>query len=196
MDTLLLEELLAMKRHDEEVRARLLNERRLYGVYDQEMQQVHTKHAHRLFEIVAQHGWPGISLVGIEGCRAAWFIAQHAVCTPNEQRSFLNSLNKAVEAGDAPKRLAAFLTDRIRYNEQKPQVYGTVLDWDETRQLSCEIEDLDGLDRRRAEVGLPPFDEDLVKHRIEVEEEGGTPPADMTEYQNRKLEWARSVGWV
>jgi NAD(P)-dependent dehydrogenase (short-subunit alcohol dehydrogenase family) len=37
----------------------------------------------------------------------------------------------ASESGDAPKRQVALLTDRIRFNEDRPQIYGTVFDWNE-----------------------------------------------------------------
>lgn len=196
MNQALFDELLAMKYRDEEVRSRLLGEGRLYGGYDNEMQQVHIDNAEKLAEVISQHGWPGISLVGIEGCRAAWFVAQHALCTPDKQRSFLDALEMASERGDAPKRLVALLTDRIRYNEHKPQVYGTVLDWGDIGELSCEVEDLENLDKRRAEVGLPPFNEDLLMHQREVAAEGGRPPADLAEYRQRKLDWAKSIGWI
>ena len=75
MNQQFLGELLALKQRDLEVRSRLVNEGRLYGDYARDMQQVHRENAHRLNELIAQHGWPTISRVGIEGCRAAWLIA-------------------------------------------------------------------------------------------------------------------------
>lgn len=196
MDQALLNELIAMKRRDEEVRSRLLAEGRLYGVYDEKMQDVHIENAQRLSEIVAKHGWPGISLVGIEGCRAAWFIAQHSICTPDAQRTFLQALDKAADAEEAPRRLVALLTDRIRHNEHRPQVYGTVLDWNDLGELSCEVVNPDQVDQRRAAIGLPPLEEDISKHRNEVLAEGGAPPSDLNAYKQRKLNWAKKVGWI
>ena len=196
MDRQLADELLAMQKRDLDTRARLLELGRLYGDYDPEMQAVHTENARRLKEIVARHGWPGISLVGLEACRAAWLVAQHSICTPELQREFLTLLAQACAAGDVPRRQVAFLTDRIRFNEGKPQLYGTVLDWNEEGELSCEVEDIAGLDARRAEVGLPPFADDLEKHRAEVRAEGGKPPHDYAEYRRKGRAWAESVGWT
>lgn len=196
MNPPLLDELLELKQRDLDTRSRLLKEGRLYGEYAEEMQQVHRENAKRLNEIVSKHGWPGISLVGLEGSRAAWLIAQHSIGTPDLQRRFLTLLAQASEKGDVPKAQVAFLTDRIRFNEQKPQLYGTVLDWNEKGELSCEVEDAVNLDARRKEVGLPPFQEDIEKHRREVEAEGGKPADDWVEYRRKGHQWAKSVGWI
>jgi hypothetical protein len=196
MNQQLLDELSALKQRDADMRSRLLKEGRLYGDYAPEMQQVHRKNAKRLDEIITGHDWPGISLVGLEGCRAAWLIAQHSICTPDLQRKFLASLTKASEMGDAPKILVAFLADRIRFNENKPQIYGTVLDWNEKGELSCDVEDFANLDAKRKEIGLAPFKENLETHNREIESEGGKPPTDFQDYKRKGREWAKSVGWI
>lgn len=196
MNQQVLEQLLAMQRRDIDMRSRLLNEGKLYGDYALEMQQVHRDNAQALDAIASQHGWPGIPLVGLEGCRAAWFIAQHSICTPSLQRRFHTLLTEASERGDAPKAQVAFLTDRIRFNENKPQVYGTVLDWNEQGELDCEIEDAEQVDIRREAVGLGPFRDDLERHRREVEAEGGRPPSDFKRYNEAARRWAKSVGWL
>ncbi len=196
MNQQLLAELLVLKQRDIDTRSRLLREGKLYGGYDSEMQQVHWENAVELDRLVSRYGWPGISLVGLDGSRAAWLIAQHSICTPELQRQFLAILAKASESGDVPKTQVAFLADRIRFNENRPQVYGTVLDWNEKGELSCEVEDPDNLDARRREVGLAPFQQDLEKHRQEVESEGGRPPVDFVEYKQKGREWAKDVGWL
>ena len=193
----LLDELIAMKQRDMDTRSRLVREGRLYDGYAGEMQKVHKENAHRLDELVSQHGWPTISLVGLEGSRAAWLIAQHSICTPDLQRKFLALLAEAAQKAEVPKPQLAFLTDRIRCNENKPQVYGTVLDWDENGELSCVVEDPANLDARRREMGLPGTqDDDLAAYRKQVESEGGGPPRDFAEAKRKRLEWAKSVGWI
>ena len=189
-------ELLALKQRDDEMRSRLVRERRLYEGYAEEMQQVHRENAQRLNEFVEQHGWPGISLVGLEGCRAAWLVAQHAICTPELQRKFHALIGAAAAKGEVPKPQLAYLTDRIRFNEGKPQLYGTVLDWNEQGELSCVVEDAANLDARRAEMGLPPSERDWERCRKETEAEGGRAPRDMTKRRREQLEWAKSVGWL
>jgi hypothetical protein len=134
------EELLAqlenLKQHDIETRNKLLDEGRLYGAYDEEMQKVHRENAEALNEIIEAEGWPGISKVGIDGSRSAWLVAQHAICTPQLQRKFLAFMKKAAESGDVPMKQVAMLTDRIHFNEGKPQLYGTVMDWNEHGELT------------------------------------------------------------
>lgn len=196
MNQQLLAALLALKQRDTDTRSRLLNEGKLYGAYTPEMQEIHRENAYELDRIVSQHGWPGISLVGLEGCRAAWLVAQHAICTPELQRKFLSLLVSASERGDVPGKQVAFLMDRIRFNENKPQVFGTVLDWNEKGELSCNVEDSTHLDARRKAVGLAPFCEDLEKHRAEIELEGGKPPQNFAEYKQQARAWALSVGWL
>ncbi len=196
MNQQLLDELMTLMQRDTDMRNHLLNQERLYGDYALAMQQVHLENATALNEIIAIHGWPGISLVGLEGGRVAWLIAQHSICTPELQRRFLHLLTIASESGDAPKRQVALLTDRIRFNEDRPQIYGTVFDWNEKGELWCDIEDPENLDKRRKAVGLPLYREALDKHSMEVKDEGGRPPQDFAAYKQKGREWALSVGWL
>ena len=195
MNQRVFDSLATLKRRDIEVRSRLLKQGKLYGDYAPEMQQVHCENAFELEKIIAEHGWPGIALVGLQGCQTAWFVAQHSICTPELQRKFLTLLTDAAGRGDAPKKQLAYLEDRIRANENRPQLYGTVLDWNERGELGCDVEDPDNLDARRAQVGLPPYLEELQKHKSEVASEGGKPPKDFAAYKRKARAWAKSVGW-
>lgn len=195
MNKELLEQLIALKDKDASTRQKLLDAGKLYGVYDEEMQQVHRENAQALSDIVSEHGWPGESEVGLEGCRAAWLIAQNSICTPDLQRRFLIYLSMAVEVGNAPKKQVAFLTDRIRYNEGGFSVYGTVLNWDEKGVLGCDLENPYEIDKVRKTLGLPPYEESLEENRIMIEAEGGKPPEDYHAFQQAEQEWAESVGW-
>ena len=195
MNPELVERLRELVERDRATRARLLEASRLYGDYADEMQAVHRDNAIELAGIVTAHGWPGIALVGEAGCRLAWTIAQHSICTPGLQRGFLAALRRAVADGDAPPRQAAMLVDRIRFNEGRPQVYGSVFDWNERGELDCEIENRDDVDARRASVGLPPFAQSLAEQRAAVAAEGGAPPADFAAYRRRQAAWARRAGW-
>lgn len=112
----------------------------------------------RLAEIIAEHGWPGYSLVGEEAEDAAWAIAQHSDQDVDFQKTALQSLTVAVEAGDASPGNLAYLTDRIAVNEGDEQVYGT--------QIACAedgpepvvpIADEASVDERRADASLPPI---------------------------------------
>ncbi len=195
MNKELLSQLENLEQSDIETRNRLLEEGKLYGAYDEEMQKVHRENAEALNKIIEKHGWPGISKVGLEGSQSAWLIAQHAICTPHLQRKFLEYMTRAAQSDDVPMKQIALLTDRIRFNEGKPQVYGTVLDWNENGELTCELEDPEKVDERRAQVGLPPFEQSLQERRAEVEAEGGKPPENYKAYKQAASDWAIRVGW-
>ncbi|MCB1910089.1 MAG: hypothetical protein KDH15_22220 [Rhodocyclaceae bacterium] len=195
IDRNLLARLDAMAARDRETRSRLLEQGALYGDYAVAMERVHRENAEALAALVAAHGWPGRSLVGVEGCRAAWLVAQHAICTPDLQRRFRACLRQAADAGEVPERQWAMLDDRIRFNEGRAQRYGTVLDWNEDGELACTLEDPAAVDLRRRSVGLPPFAEALAAHRAEVAAEGGGPPEDLADYRRRAELWARRTGW-
>ncbi len=125
-----------------------------------ESQRIDVANTDRLREIVSQYGWPGRSLVGDEGAHNAWLIAQHADRQLDFQREALELLADAVRRGDAAKRDLAYLTDRVRMNEGREQVYGTqIADVRDGNGVPWPVEDPANLDARRAAVGLSPFAE-------------------------------------
>ena len=191
----ILSELETLKKCDMDMRQKLIDEGILYKGYNEEMQNIHISNAEKLNEIVIKHGWPGISLVGLEGSRTSWLIAQHSICTPELQKSFLQKMIDAEKTGDVPKKQVALLTDRILYNEGKPQKYGTVFDWDESGNLSCELENKNNINLLREEVGFPPFEEELKNQTEAVTNEGGKAPENIVKYKEQVKAWAQSVGW-
>ena len=122
----------------------------------------------RMKEILATHGWPGEALVGADGSRAAWVLVQHGDQDPSFQKLALELLGAAVEAGQASGRDLAFLTDRVRTRDGRPQVYGTQTEVVDCRRVPYPIEDPDGVDRRRAAVGLGPLQEYLELRRRQL----------------------------
>jgi hypothetical protein len=112
----------------------------------------------RLRRIVAERGWPGISLVGKDAAKAAFLIVQHS---PSDgfQRDMLPPLEAAAAAGEAAAADVAMLTDRVRTHEGRPQLYGTQFRIVEGALEAYPIEDPDSLDARRARVGLLPMAE-------------------------------------
>jgi hypothetical protein len=122
----------------------------------------------RMKEILSKHGWPGQALVGADGSRAAWVLVQHADQDLPFQKRALELLGAAVKEGQASGRNLAFLTDRVRKHEGRPQVYGTQTEVVDCRRVPYPIEDPDGVDRRRAAVGLGPLKEYLELRRRQL----------------------------
>ncbi len=100
----------------------------------------------RLAEIVAEHGWPSIPMVGKDGEDAAWAIAQHSDLDADFQCAALEYLREAVDAGVASGGNLAYLEDRVAVAAGEPQVYGT--------QIQCGTDGTPqpvDADRRRGE---------------------------------------------
>ena len=116
-----------------------------------------------LKRLVAERGWPGSSLVGVDGAHALWLLVQHADTDPAFQRHCLGLLTAAVEAGEASPADQAYLTDRVLLHEGEPQVYGTQLTRRGGRWVPDDLRDPDGVDERRAAVGIPPLAEVLAR---------------------------------
>lgn len=66
------------------------------------------------FEMVAERGWPGVVLVGMDGEEAAWELAMHADTSQEARLGWLSLINVAVELGDVPPEHAASLRLRLR----------------------------------------------------------------------------------
>lgn len=116
----------------------------------------------RLAAIVAQHGWPGVKLVGLSGADAAFLIVDHAPVA--YQKQYLPQLRAAAAARDALPMWPAMLEDRVNVNEGRPQRYGTQLHKEPGAQgwlLHPIVDELD-VDDRRAEAGFEPL-ADYVK---------------------------------
>ena len=128
--------------------------------------------------VVAKRGWPTISEVGEAGASDAWLLVQHADRDRPFQREVLGLMEAAVAKGEASGSDFAYLTDRIRLAAGEPQVYGTQLNVVDGQPVPSEIEDADGVDARRAEVGLTPLEDYVEFFRQNVL--GGTPRDEET----------------
>lgn len=190
-------ELERLRRRDEETRTRLMESGELFDGYSPEMEAVHLDNAAALEGLLEEHGWPTLSEVGEEGVEAAWLVAQHAISRPDLQRRCLALLIEAAAEGEVPAWQAAYLADRIRVNERRPQIYGTQLDWNDRGELVPQpIEAPAEVDKRRAEVGLVPLAEAVEMARQHASDEGHQPPGDPAASRARREEWARRVGWL
>ncbi len=195
MDEELRYRLLELVAEDDRVRAELASDGALFDGYHPRMAAVHEANACAL-EAALNDGWPSIERVGEDGAEAAWRIGQHAISLPAFQRRCLKLIEKAVERGEVPARHAAFLADRIRMFEGRPQIYGTQFDWDENGEMSpLPIEAPAGVDARRAAVGLAPLEEAVARHRESVRRAGERPSNDPSRRRAEFEAWARKAGW-
>ncbi len=196
MDPELCRQLVEMAEEDRSARERLAAEGSLFDGYHPEMQAIHDRNADRRAEIIDRHGWPGRSLAGEDGSRAAWLILQHAINRPEFLRRGLSLLRDASVRGEASDIELAMLDDRIRFFEGRPQRFGTQYDWDEHGRLTPHaIEDVEHVDDRRAAIGLPPLDENTRRMREAAARDGEGRPKDLEARRRAFLAWSKSVGW-
>jgi hypothetical protein len=196
IELILREELIAMATEDGAVRAQLVEDGTLFDGYNPLMAIVHRRNGDRLSEIVGAVGWPVVPMVGEDGADAAWLVLHHSIGDPELQRRCLPLLEQAAERGEIPAWHPATLLDGIRVREGRAQVYGSMFDWDESGELGPgPIEDADGVDQRRAAIGLPPLAEQAATARESAALEGDTGPADPGARRREFEEWAHSVGW-
>lgn len=156
-------ELLSRAEQDQAIRNELIS----HGVTNPDktilarMQAIDSANTERMKAIVNRYGWPGPELVGQDGSEAAFLLVQHADLA--FQQKMLPLVEKAYRSGGLTGQDYALLMDRVRVGEGKPQVYGTQAkrfeEWNGQEPTLQPIEDEPNVDKRRAEVGLPPLAE-------------------------------------
>jgi hypothetical protein len=196
MNTLLSEELINMAREDIDLRHELATDGSLFNGYHPQMKAIHDRNAKRLDQIVERQGWPSKSTVGEGAAQAAWLILQHAIAHPALQRKCFLLLVDQLQAGEISPKEMAMLEDRIRCFEGRPQRFGTQFDWDEQKLMSpLPMDDVNLVEERRKQIGLPPMSEEIVARRRETESSGEQPPADYRQYLTEKEDWLKANGW-
>ena len=192
MNELLRAELLALIDHDDAVRSSLADDGSLFDGYHPVMEAVHRANAARLREIIGEHGWPDSALVGDDGADAAWLIAQHSIGEPAFMRQCRELVDVASAAGRIPREHFAFLDDRIRAFEGRPQRYGTQFRDGPDGLEPFPLDDRVEVDIRRTALGMPPLDELIAQARASVEPR----PRDLAAKQAAERAWRIRVGWV
>lgn len=125
---------------------------------------VDQKNTERLKEVIARYGWPTISMVGEEGAKNAWLLAQHADHDPVFQKQCLALMEKVCQESpeDIDPGHIAYLTDRVLLAEGNKQRFGTQFKVGEDGGLELQpVESRETINERRAEYNLPPIEEQL-----------------------------------
>jgi len=108
----------------------------------------------RMKEIVAKHGWPGRSLVGVDGANAAWLLVQHADLDKPFQKQCLELMREAFKRKEVSGTDLAYLTDRVLVGQKEKQLYGTQFNQVDGKWVPAPIQDEANVDKRRKEVGM------------------------------------------
>lgn len=167
MNSNLAKKLVQMADNDQKLLQQLFESSELPSeTYHPDMQALHEKNAEVLKAIIAEHGWPGLSLAGQDGAEAAWLIVQHAVSDLDFMSECTGLLLKAVAKKDVEGWQLAFLQDRVNTMAGKLQVYGTQFDADEDGwPVSFPIAEPKTVNERRAKLGLNSLEDRLQEMR-------------------------------
>lgn len=119
-------ELLAMVELDQAVRGRIYSDGETPELLEEES-RIDWRNTARMKLVIDEFGWPTKSMVSKDGARAAWLMAMHADHETKFQRRCLELMKAALEHDEVSAVHVAYLTDRVRNREGRPQVYGTQL---------------------------------------------------------------------
>ncbi|WP_299211244.1 DUF6624 domain-containing protein [uncultured Dokdonia sp.] len=123
---------------------------------------VNRAHQKFLKEVIDSSGYPGFDRVGKGGESDFWVMVQHSDFDPVWQEEVLELLKPQVKANNAAPAHVGLLTDRVRVNTGRPQLYGTQRHFNELQQAYIkDLEDRAHVNERRAALGMETLEEYL-----------------------------------
>lgn len=121
----------------------------------------------KIKKIIAEHGYPGKTLVGRDVAGTAFLVIQHSNLETQEE--YLPILREAADKKELRWSSLALLIDRINTGKDLPQIYGSQVRRGENGEYEFfPIEDMKNVNKRRAEVGLGTLQEYGSHWNIEV----------------------------
>lgn len=118
-----------------------------------------------------RYGWIDTKRFGGGVSAHAWILVQHADDHPEFQAEILEKMKPYVDRGETSKSNYAFLWDRVAVNTGQLQRYGTQPTWecDDDGKMSLRpLEDPDGVNARRAQMGLGSVEDGLAAMEADV----------------------------
>jgi hypothetical protein len=131
-----------------------------------QQKSIFKNHIPILKKIYSQIGYPTIKLVGKEKSNKYFTLVQHSDSDVQFQKEMLIEITKEVKKGNVNAKNHAFLTDRVKLAQQKPQVYGTQVYYNtNTGQVFPKLLiDSINVNKRRKEIGIESLEEYLNKN--------------------------------
>ena len=110
------------------------------------------------------YGFPGIKKNGKETGLYFWVIVQHGDHDVTFQEKILFEMKKNLDKKNADSRNYAYLYDRVKKNQNKPQLFGTQIIWNNEGIHSVyNLEEPEKVNERRNKMGLETIEEYLKK---------------------------------
>lgn len=110
-----------------------------------------------------KNGYPGIKENDAKTSVYFWLLVQHSDHDVAFQKEVLKSMKKELKNQNVNAANYAYLYDRVKKNENKPQLYGTQMVWDSLGiHKPYRLKSPEKVNQRRAEMGLSTI-EDYLK---------------------------------
>jgi hypothetical protein len=123
---------------------------------------VNRSHQKFIKNIIDTSGYPGFDRVGEAGESDFWIMVQHSDFDPAWQEEVLALLKVEAKAKNASPAHVGLLTDRVRVNTGRPQLYGTQRHFNDLQQAYIkDLEDREHVNERRAALGMETLEEYL-----------------------------------
>lgn len=108
-------------------------------------------------EIIKKYGWLGPQEVGMNGSQGIFLVIQHADL--ETQKKYLPLVRQAEKEGKTLSSNLAILEDRVAIREGRMQLYGSQGFKDKATGTNYiyPVADVDQLDQRRKQMGMPPM---------------------------------------
>lgn len=121
--------------------------------------------------ILDTYGWLGADVIGSTGNSTLFLVIQHSNLPTQEK--YLPLMREAVKKGKAFGGNLALLEDRVALGQGKRQIYGSQISRNPDTKMHYvrPLEDPENVDKRRAEVGLPPLAEYVARWQIQWDAE-------------------------
>lgn len=110
--------------------------------------------------IIDTFGWLGISQIGRLANTTLWIVLQHGSVASKEKYAPL--LLASVKEKESQAIHYARLIDRMLINSDKPQLYGTQVNYEGEKPQFYLIKNAEKINKRRSEIGLGPI-QDFAK---------------------------------
>jgi hypothetical protein len=133
--------------------------RRAGNIAPAAIEEVDRGHRAEVEAIFAKYGWPKRSIVGGEAAHDYWLLVQHQPL--DLQQRMLPAMEIAAGEREASRSDYAYLYDRVRIGEGKPQRWGTQARCVNGLPVLSPVEDPAGLEARRRELRMLPVAEYL-----------------------------------
>ncbi len=136
---------------------------------------VNRLHKKVLDSVLNRYGYPGYDLIGEAGESNFWVMVQHCDFDPDFQEAVLAQLKSQIAIKNANPSHFGLLTDRVRKNRGKPQLYGTQVDYNDKGQAYIKsLENRTEVNTRRKELGMELLEEylnDMTSAHFEMNKE-------------------------